>query len=74
MIYNLHQGSEGNGGHSHGNSDDPLAWLKESVPGTINDYVGESGCVDTTVLSGSLKGFCLSNEISLSIFINNVIF
>ncbi len=45
MIYHLRQGSDGNGGHSHGNSDDPLAWLKESVPGTINGYVGESWCV-----------------------------
>jgi hypothetical protein len=62
-IYNLHQGSDGNGGHSHGNSDDPLAWLKESVPGTINDHhVGESWCVDTTVLIKWVAQWLLSFE------------
>jgi hypothetical protein len=27
-------GGHGGGGHSHGDNSDPLAWLKESVPGT----------------------------------------
>jgi hypothetical protein len=31
----------------------------------INHHVGDSWCVNATVLSGSLNGFCLSNEISL---------
>ena len=30
--FNLQGGGEGEG-HSHANSDDPLAWLKESIPG-----------------------------------------
>ena len=34
------QSSGGGGGHSHTNSEDPLAWLRESVPG------GTGSCMD----------------------------
>ena len=32
--FNLQGGGDGEG-HSHANSDDPLAWLKESIPGVL---------------------------------------
>ena len=32
--FNLQGGGDGEG-HSHANSDDPLAWLKESIPGVF---------------------------------------